>query len=325
MHSQSLLRGTTNIWFCIVVVTQIYCGFGFMADSQWATSVGSSCLLVRAEKKTSLDSCEHNFVSFYGSIENKLIFLPPIKTLVPKMHLLEFETVPLSLYSSNNVCGAGSLSTSKMAPYQVLTFKTSMNPLRFCICGKCLQRPSLAKQTWLHQISRPQCSSGWYQAFTWTSVLLLAGLDSWLCPKDNPRTPLCLSLPSAPDLGTLGWRIGDSQGADNDKKMIVKKWQNKLDRRRKTKQKTDIQRQGFKSCSSWRFERTINTFTDQSRSRSQWTAVPFVLLRRHRCVQQCFIDAAVYLRSPVYNARLPRQKKENVLVVSLNVRQNFSR
>lgn len=135
------------------------------------------------------------------SIENALIFLPPIKTLVPKMHLLEFETVPLSLYSSNNVCGAGSLSTSKMAPYQVLTFKTSTNPLRVCIRGKFLQRPSLAKQTRLHQISRPQCSSGWYQAFTWTSVLLLAALDSWLCPKDNPRTPSVSRCPQLPIWG----------------------------------------------------------------------------------------------------------------------------
>lgn len=63
---------------------------------------------------------------------------------------------------SNNVCAAGSPLASeknkiKRAPYQVLTFKTSTNPLKFCICGKFLLRPSSTKQTRLHQIIWPQC------------------------------------------------------------------------------------------------------------------------------------------------------------------------
>lgn len=199
------------------------------------------------------------------------------------MHLSEFEAVPQSHYSSKNV----SLSTSKMAPYQVLTFKTSMNPLRFCIIGKSLLKPSLAKQTRLGQISRPQCSGGWYQAFAWTSVLLLTALDSWLCLKDNPRHPLCLSLPSAPDWGTLGWRVSDI----SDKGIIGKKWQNMLDRgvkQNKTnkQKKTVIQRHGSKSCcySWWWREQSPRSQIDRDRDRSEqlW----------HLCVRQCFIDAA---------------------------------
>lgn len=74
----------------------------------------------------------------------------------------------------------------------------------FFVGGELLLETSLAKQTRLRQISRPQCSGAPYHAFARTSVLLLATLDSWLCLEDNPLKLLGLTLPSAPSLETLG-------------------------------------------------------------------------------------------------------------------------
>lgn len=71
---------------------------------------------------------------------------------------------------------------------------------------------------WKHlSQNRPDCTrlagrGAPYHTFTWASVLLMSTLDSWLGLEDNPLNLFCLSLSSAPNLGTLGlaqqWQPG---------------------------------------------------------------------------------------------------------------------
>lgn len=89
--------------------------------------------------------------------------------------------------------------------------------------------------------------------------------------------------------------------------MIVKKWQNKLDRRSKTKKLTFNGKVSSPVICDGLREQSTHSQINRDQDHSEQ---PFVLLWPHLFVQQCFIDAAVYLRSPVYNARLPRQSKK---------------